>query len=227
MTDAIGERWDDEYRRGRYDAEPPLPFVRTIVQALQATPGTQRDVGLYVGCGNGRNYWPLVEAGANLEGLDVSEEAIRRLTARHPDRGACLRIGDFRCYERAAPLGYLVAIQVFQHGGSEDVRRYFARVATVLRPGGLFFLRVNASTTEVYHPHTLVERNEHGGFTVRYEAGPKTGLLVHFYAWNELLALTTEHFDLVWGPREDVVRRAPPQRGTWSQWEAIWRRRDA
>ena len=43
-----------------------------------------RGQGLYVGCGTGRNYVPLVDAGLKLTGLDVSKEAIVQLRARHP-----------------------------------------------------------------------------------------------------------------------------------------------
>jgi hypothetical protein len=32
--------------------------------------------GLYIGCGNGRNYIPLSEAGLDLTGLDISVTAI-------------------------------------------------------------------------------------------------------------------------------------------------------
>ena len=41
--------------------------------------------GVYIGCGNGRNYVPLVDRGLDLVGLDVSLAAIRQLTARVPD----------------------------------------------------------------------------------------------------------------------------------------------
>jgi len=57
------ERWDAEYERGRYGHEPPLPFVREIVAALRDQGDSAHGPGLYVGCGNGRNYVPLVEAG--------------------------------------------------------------------------------------------------------------------------------------------------------------------
>src|SRR5215510_9080555 len=76
------ERWDAEYRGGRYAAEPPVVFVATIVTALSARPAVHARQGLYVGCGNGRNFLPLVDAGLDLCGLDVSAKALRQLAAR-------------------------------------------------------------------------------------------------------------------------------------------------
>src|SRR5215470_16625065 len=121
-------RWDEEYRRQRYANEPPLPFVDEILGVLKADPTIWSGSGLYVGCGNGRNYSPLLDAGLDLVGLDVSREALR----------------------------------------------------------------------------LVVERNAWGGFTVRYEEGPKSGLLVHFYSQLELLERLQHAFIPLLQPREDV-----------------------
>ncbi len=125
----------------------------------------------------------------------------------------------------ARGLSYIVAIQVFQHGTAADVATYFANVAALLRPGGLFFLRVNAASTQIFHAHTILERTARGGTTIRYDAGPKQGLAVHFYAREELGDLTRAAFDVVRPPREQIIQRTPPQTGFWAQWEAVWRRR--
>jgi cyclopropane fatty-acyl-phospholipid synthase-like methyltransferase len=218
------ERWDAEYRQGRYASEPPLPFVATILAVLRCR-GLMRAPGLYVGCGNGRNYVPLVEAGLTLRGLDVSAEALRQLGQRCPAHAGRLVQGDIREFAPAEPFAYLVAIQVFQHGTQADAADYVARAHSLLVPGGLLFLRVNSAATQVFHRHAVVETNAHGGFTVQYLDGPKQGLPVHFYARAELDALTRETFDGVLAPREDVVHRAPPQDGSWAQWEAVYRRR--
>src|SRR5215475_5177959 len=104
-------RWDDEYRRGRY-----------------------------IGCGNGRNYLPLIDSGLRLYGLDVSEEALNGLTRERPDVTARVIHMDFRRFHSDRRFGYVVAIQVFQHGDGTAVRAYFERVTELLGPGGLLFL---------------------------------------------------------------------------------------
>ena len=218
------ERWDAEYRGGRYVDEPPLPFVDTILAALARQPALHDGVGLYVGCGNGRNYLPLVDAGLTLWGLDVSAEALRQLAARRPDQAGRLRHADFLAWEPERPLAYVIAIQVFQHGRQRDAEAYFARSHALLEAGGLLFLRVNSAATEVYHAHDVVERNADGGFTVEYREGPKRGLPVHFYTRAELAALTRGAFRCVAEPREEIIRRAPPKHGAWAQWEAVYQR---
>lgn len=221
--DLVSTRWNAEYRRGRYEEEPPLPFVGDILDTLRAHPTARAGLGVYVGCGNGRNYLPLVDAGLNLRGLDVSREALAQLANRRPELASRLACADFRDLRDAPAFDYLIALQVFQHGGDAEATTYFARTAAVLRPGGFFFLRVNSATTEVYFAHTVVERNRFGGFTIRYDEGPKAGLRVHFYAADELHELTRRRFELLAGPREVVTRRDAPKTGSWAQWEAVWR----
>ncbi len=218
-------RWDAEYQRGRYVDEPPLPFVAEILATLEGTPALSGGAGLYIGCGNGRNYLPLVDAGLRLHGLDLSLEALRQLAARRPALTLPLVCGDFRAFPGAAPFGYIVAIQVFQHGDATDVRSYFANAKALLRPGGLLFLRVNSASTEIFHAHTVIERARSGGITVRYDTGPKQGLPVHFYARKELTTLAADGFEIVMAPREERITRTPPQHGFWAQWETIWRGR--
>jgi SAM-dependent methyltransferase len=201
-----------------------VAFVATILEALSARPALRRRAGLYVGCGNGRNFLPLVDAGLALLGLDVSREALRQLAERRPDQAQRLHHGDFLTFTPPRPAAYLVAIQVLQHGRRAEAERAFGRAAELLPPGGLFFLRVNSASTEVDHRHAVVERQD-DGFTVEYEEGPKQGMAVHFYGGRELEALTASAFRALQAPREDVTRRAAPKTGSWSQWEAVYERR--
>jgi SAM-dependent methyltransferase len=202
------------------------PFVQTILETLQGYASLRRGVGLYIGCGNGRNYLPLVDAGLELIGLDLSPESLRQLTKRRPACADRLRCMDVRAYAAEKRLSYIIAIQVLQHGTEADVVTYFAKVRTLLQPGGLFFLRVNAASTHIDYPHTVVDRNAFGGLTIRYEAGPKQGLPVHFYSYDELVRLTEAAFEPVLAPREERIMRRPPQTGFWTQWEAIWQKQD-
>jgi hypothetical protein len=51
--------WDAEYSAGRHRDELPVSFTRDILAAARQA-GAGR--GPYIGCGNGRNYLPLVGA---------------------------------------------------------------------------------------------------------------------------------------------------------------------
>jgi hypothetical protein len=222
QVDGAAEAWDAEYAAGRYRDEPPLPFVADILSAAR-----EHDLlggaGLYVGCGNGRNYLPLVRGGLDLIGLDVSATALAQLAERAPDRRARLIQGDLGALPAAATYPLVVGIQVFQHGDRAVAHGHFRAAQARLAPGGLVCLRVNAVGTELEYGHDVLERDRAGGFTVRYLAGPKRGLQIHFFAKSELAALFCG-YDLVLAPRLVRTWRVPPERGQWSQWEAICRK---
>src|SRR6185503_18066105 len=100
------------------------------------------------------------------------------LAARRPGIADRLVHADFRDGPGARRYGYLVAIQVFQHGTATDARDWFRASAAMLPRGGLLFVRVNSVTTQIYHRHTVLERTPTGGLTIRYDDGPKQGLAV-------------------------------------------------
>ncbi len=164
--DLAAARWDAEYRGGRYAGEPLVSFVDRILVTLEGS-APRSSTGLYVGCGNGRNLLTLADAGLRLYGLDLSAESLRQLAARNPALSERLICADFRTWDSQRRFGYVIAIQVLQHGVATDVARYFDKVTAVLAPGGLFFLRVHSTATEVFHSHTVIERNDLGGITVR------------------------------------------------------------
>jgi SAM-dependent methyltransferase len=212
--------WDVEYASGRYRDEPPLPFVSDILAAARAH-GLLGATGLYVGCGNGRNYLPLVAGGLDLVGLDVSATALAQLAERSPERGDRLIHGDLSVLPRGTTYPLVIGIQVFQHGDCATAHEHVRAAQARLAPGGLFCLRVNAVGTELVYDHEVTERGADGAFTVRYRAGPKAGLDIHFFAEAELHELFVG-YEPVLDPRLVQTRRTPPRRGQWSQWEAIW-----
>ncbi len=220
---AIATSWEAEYRNGRYVDDPPLPFVEEIVAAARRH-GMADSGGLYLGCGNGRNYLPLVACGLDLFGLDVAPTAIAQLQQRAPERASRLVCGDLSALPTGAQYPIVVAIQVLQHGDETTAHREVRRTAARVAPGGLFCVRVNATGTELEYAHSIVERGDDGRFTVRYRAGPKRGLLIHFFSASELSRLPGEEFTLVAPLRRSDTRRPPPRRGSWCQWEGIWLR---
>ena len=219
-SDPAAAAWDAEYLAGRYSDDPPVPFTRDILAAARQAGLTR---GLYIGCGNGRNYLPLVTGGLDLTGLDISAAAIDQLTAHAPDRADRLVHGDLGSLPDAATYPLVIGIQVFQHGDRAETHAHIRAAQQRLTPGGLFCLRVNATATDVWPGHEVTERHSDGRFTVRYLAGPKQGLLIHFFTGAELDALFAGGYTAVLPPRRQVTQRNPPQPGQWSQWEAIWR----
>ena len=130
----VSRSWDDEYRRGRYRGEPPIPFVGCIVDILRDRPETMRGKGLYVGCGNGRNYIALVDAGLDLIGLDVSEEAIAQLRADHPYLAPDLVQADFHEFDSKSLFDYIVAISTTPIGSSSGTIEAVSQSCTTRGP---------------------------------------------------------------------------------------------
>jgi hypothetical protein len=216
---SASEAWNTEYRNGRYADQPPVSFAGDILAAAASGNIT---AGLYVGCGNGRNLLPLVDGGIDLIGLDISDEAIRQLAHRRPERATRLRHGDLDSLPAGQTWPLVIGIQVFQHGTRQQTHQHVRAAQQRVAPGGLFCLRVNATGTDVWPAHEVTERHPDDGFTVGYTAGPKRGLDIHFFSAAELATLFNG-----WRPvlpiRAHQTRRTPPASGQWTQWEAIWR----
>jgi SAM-dependent methyltransferase len=220
---AVQTAWDREYAAGRYRDEAPVAFVDDVLDVAGGT--TAGSPGLYVGCGNGRNYLPLIDGGLDLVGLDISSAAIAQLTTRRPQRAHRLVQGTLADLPPEQRFPLVIGIQVFQHGDRDTAHAHLRAAAARVEPGGLLAIRVNATATDLGHDHELLDAGPRGGFSITYRSGPKSGLAVHFYTDTELTELLGESFAPVVGPRLHSTRRPSPGSGQWSQWEAIWRRR--
>ncbi len=226
MTESVNAgNWDREYEQGRYEGEPPIPFVDTIIESLGKEGKDQ--YGLYVGCGNGRNYLPLRDAGLKLHGMDISSTAISQLKRLAPETEQTAFVGDFANYNGGNIFAYIVAIQVFQHGNREEIDQLFAQTHDALKDEGKLFLRVNSIDTDLGYDREITERKQqNAGRTVRYKEGPKAGQEIHFYTENELASIAIRHsFEVIQPPQEITEARKPPLKGSWSQWETIWQKK--
>ena len=143
VADSLSQSWDSSYLKGRYNSEPALNFTTDIVKELKVYQNLMNGRGLYVGCGNGRNYGKLMEFGLNLIGLDISSVALDKLSKKFPQYANLLHHGDFLRYQQfqdapshANMFQYVIAIQVFQHGNMDRVERYFKKASMLLESGG-------------------------------------------------------------------------------------------
>lgn len=225
MTETLTTmQWDAEYKKGKYPlGEAPVPFVGRIIDELGENGKSL--FGLYPGCGNGRNFIPLLEAGLDIRGLDTSAEGVSQLLERHPEAQSRVRVGTFEALTSARVFDYIVAIQIFQHGNEQQIKKYFSTCSDALKPDGRLFLRVNSVSTEIYENHHKIETNSNGGFTVVYDSGPKKDSPVHFYSEPELREIADGFgFNIVGGLSETVEHRKPPKDGAWAQWESVWQK---
>ena len=218
------QRWNKEYKDGRYRDDSQIEFVRRIKETLEKTPDISKGAGLYIGCGNGRNYIPMADSGLNVFGIDISKVAITQLSEKRPGLADKLQCVDFIDFDSRKSFDYIISIQVFQHGTQERVKKYFEKVLKMLKPEGLLFLRVNSVSTEIHFKHNVHQRNSNGGLTIQYLEGPKKDLYIHFYSRQELDEIC-ENFECVTPLYENTMKRIPPKTGTWSQWELVLRRK--
>jgi SAM-dependent methyltransferase len=202
----------------RYEGEPPLGFVDDILKAVVARDVAPR--GLYIGCGNGRNYAPLVDAGLDLVGLDVSQAAITQLAEKQPDRRHRLVCGDLEALTPETKYPLVIGIQVFQHGDRDSAHAHIQAAKSRVMDEELICVRVNAVGTDIEYEHQITERHPDGGFTIRYLKGAKSGLLIHFFSHDELASLFTSREEVL-PMRVQETWREPRSRGRWLQWEAI------
>lgn len=75
-------------------------------------------------------------------------------------------------YDGGPPVSFTGIIRSYVTDRMPLGRGPFARTASLLRPGGLPFLRVNSDRTGIRHGHRVVERD---GGTIMYEEGPQEG----------------------------------------------------
>lgn len=213
----IASAWDAEYGAGRYAGEDPIEFATDVVAEVKKRPSIRKSPGLYVGCGNGRNFIKMATSGLNMTGLDVSDVGLRQIVKKMPDLADKLRHGDF--LDHAGRFGYIVAIQSFQHGDAVRTARYFRKAAAMLDAGGLLFVRVNSADTKVAHAHRVTEMGD-CGFTAVYDEGPKMGLSVRFLTRAGLERVAGRDFVMAREPRLVEAKRGGG-RGSWFQWEMV------
>jgi 2-polyprenyl-3-methyl-5-hydroxy-6-metoxy-1,4-benzoquinol methylase len=123
------------------DFQARLAFLRAHVHAGQRV--------LDVGCGEGRFTAALLDAGADVMGVDVAEEPLRRARTTHPEL-------DLRVIPAQGPwpladasFDVVWAGEIIEHVA--DTAAWLAQARRVLRPGGSLLL-----STPAHGPLTLL-----------------------------------------------------------------------
>ena len=122
-------------------------------------------------------------------------------------------------YDGEPPVPFTGIIRSYVTDRMPRGRGLFARAASLLRPGGLLFLRVNSDRMGIRHGCRVVERGG-GGTTVMYEVAPKRGLLIRFFTGEGIRNLAGG-FDIL---RTDHATEPRASGGSWSRWECVLER---
>ncbi len=158
--------WEDEYTRtawrGPYSIEPVKEQLRAGARVLDA------------GCGNGKMLVPLVRAGFNAMGVDISRGALLAMADRRTVQGDVRNLPF-----KDDTFDGVVCYDVLQH--LLDVERNAAvlEIRRVLAPGGLFFLQVFGNKDMRY-----------GGILVEPDTFRRhSGIVYHYFSEEELRSM--------------------------------------
>jgi SAM-dependent methyltransferase len=218
------EGWNRAHREGWGEGLAPAAFLETILTGLNRQDIEGR--GLYVGCGDGRNYLELLRQrpGLNLEGVDISDVGIGKLREKAPETEPLTRVEDFTRASYINTFDYLIAIQSFQNGDRDTTARFFAGTRRALKSGGKLFLAVNSVSTDIIEDYDFIEGSRSSGIVVRFKSGNKEGQYLHYYSKKELGSIAARNsFKVILGPVERSYIREDG-RGRWVQWETVWQK---
>ena len=121
-----------------WDIGEPQPAFAAL-----AADGRLRGRVLDVGCGTGEHVLMAADAGCEAVGIDIAASAIRLARAKANERGVSARfiVGDAR---NLASLGELFDVVLdcglFHVFDDEDRAPFVASLASVIRPGGRYFM---------------------------------------------------------------------------------------
>jgi 2-polyprenyl-3-methyl-5-hydroxy-6-metoxy-1,4-benzoquinol methylase len=137
----------DEIRRAAAGSREGAGVYRTLIflRRYRPQPG---DRLLEVGCGVGTFLVRAKERGWDVEGVDLSEEAI---SASRDVHGLPVRVGSFDELEfEEGAYAAIAAWEVLEH--LPDPRRFLERARRLLRPGGIIACSVPNEGAKVPYP---------------------------------------------------------------------------
>lgn len=139
-TDVVSEwEWNPETYLAEMAAEI-AGYVELQDAVAEASSAIEAKRVLELGTGTDETavrVWPR-HPGAEWVGIDASEKMLARAQERLPD--ADLRVQHIEDELPAGPFDLVVSVLAVHHLDGAGKRDLFARIAQVLRPGGLFVL---------------------------------------------------------------------------------------
>jgi 2-polyprenyl-3-methyl-5-hydroxy-6-metoxy-1,4-benzoquinol methylase len=129
--DAIAKDWSATYAADTWWQPGTLEFA--LLLPPQATV-------LDIGCGAGDKTAFLVQAGLRAQGVDFSESMIQLARERFP--GLSFQVEDINALKAQTPFDGVYLQAVLLHFPKKQVPGVLARMAALLRPGGLIYATV-------------------------------------------------------------------------------------
>lgn len=170
--------WNDIYSQESIHINPS----REIIELVPRLKREGIHVVLDAGCGTGRHTQYLAQQGFNVNGIDISEQAIKLAEASKNEHIIDYRIGTL--VDLPYPpnsMDFILANHSLEYASEEDVRKSIAKLDSVLRRERSFFVRVVSTEHPFYQANPEeVYGFSHIGFCI------KNDLPVHFFDEEEL-----------------------------------------
>lgn len=144
--------WERKHETGEWKGEKnEIKRVIDFFESYKDQIGT--DI-LDLGSGQGRNALPLAERGYNVTCIELTEVGLKQTKEKLKKAGlkANLVQGDQAHLPfRDEKFDTVISIQSFQFNITKwDAEKAFAEATRVLKPGGIFFLRVRSESFNIF-----------------------------------------------------------------------------
>lgn len=170
------EAYDDRYQQIhtqdlQWFSEEPSAIVAETIRSFSISPQCKL---LEIGCGEGRDAYPLLKQGYDLLATDVSQEAINFCKMKFPDLSAHFQILDCVTERLCSRFDFIYAVAVIHMLVSDDDRNAFYKfIHEHLKPDGIALICTMGDgsferQSDIRTAFDIQERvHEHTGKTVK------------------------------------------------------------
>ena len=165
-AETYGRRIADVYD----DLYGELFDVDAIVAVLAGIAGDAPALELAIG--TGRIALPLIRAGVNVSGIDISEEMVAKMRAKSGGSDVDVTMGNFADVDVEGRFGliFIVFNTLFALGSQDEQLRCFRNVAEHLADDGAFVVEAFVPDVTRYERHQTVSVEEVDSDTVMLDA---------------------------------------------------------
>ncbi len=179
--------WDRMIATKTYGLIEPDPYV---VEKLEEFKKSGIKKVLDLGCGQGRHTLLLAREGFHTWALDISHSAVSATQTLLDREGLNGKVVQGNMIGMDYPSSYfdgVLAWRVLYLEKLAGVKKAFAEVSRILRPGGLLYASIRSTNNTLCHLGKLRGTEiEHNTYEMKEEG--LTGLIYHFFDKQEVLS---------------------------------------
>lgn len=189
------EAYDDRYQQIheqnlQWFSESPSAIVAETMQSYSITP---RSAILEIGCGEGRDAYPLLTQGYNLLAIDVSQEAVKFCKRKFSEFSECFQVVDCVTEKLDKRFDFIFAVAVVHMLVSDrDRDAFYGFIREHLSPNGVALVCSMGDgsferQTDIHTAFDIMER-VHGQTGKHVQIANTSCRIVNFETFDEELA---------------------------------------